>query len=722
MYVAPDCKKLIYSGRIDDTQAQAPVLVYPCSYIKMRFTGNKLAVLLENHHVYWDNYMGYMIDGRQYAFRLDESGKRSYELNVPSEEGQPIHEIVLFKRMDACHYVTFYGFELENGSEVLELPKLPERKIEVYGDSVSAGEVSEAVAYIAKEDPQHNGEYSNSWYSYAWITARKLNAQIHDIAQGGIALMKHTGWFCEPNYVGMEQIYDKIEYQPDLGICREWDFSKYTPHVVIIAIGQNDSHPDDYMASSPDGEKARKWKQHYRQFVEKIREKYPRAVIILATTILQHDRHWDDAIEDICRSIGDPKIYHFLYRKNGCGTPGHIRIPEAEQMALELSEFIESLGDHIWDDGLEDRIDYESGISNIGNPYRMKKLFQRAEEGNKIKIAFIGGSVTQGSLASSKDTCYAARVFSWWKETFPKSEFTYINAGIGGTTSQFGCARVQQNVLAYDPDFVIVEFSVNDESTEMFLETYEGLVRQILQGKSKPAVMIVHNVRYDNGANAQVQHAKIARRYELPSVSMQSAIYPQVVNGNIANREITPDDLHPNDSGHRLVAGVITHYLQKLAEDVDVEEAVPDKLPKPLTANRYEAAVRYQNGTRPSAAEGFYADDMPQTDLTDVFKNGWTASEAGAYIVFEFEASEIAVQYRKSVQKPAPVAKAVIDGKESESVILDGNFTEDWGDCLHIDTLLYHGELKTHRLEITILPTGQELAVPFYLASVIASK
>ena len=44
---------------------------------------------------------------------------------------------------------------------------LPERRIKVYGDSVSAGEVSEAVDYTRKEDPEHNGEYSNSWYSYA---------------------------------------------------------------------------------------------------------------------------------------------------------------------------------------------------------------------------------------------------------------------------------------------------------------------------------------------------------------------------------------------------------------------------------------------------------------------------------------------------------------------------------------------------------------------------
>lgn len=76
------------------------------------------------------------------------------------------------------------ALELSRGSVLLPPPEKPNRRIEVYGDSVSAGEVSEAVDYVGKEDPEHNGEYFNSWYSYSWMTARKLGAQIHDIAQG----------------------------------------------------------------------------------------------------------------------------------------------------------------------------------------------------------------------------------------------------------------------------------------------------------------------------------------------------------------------------------------------------------------------------------------------------------------------------------------------------------------------------------------------------------
>lgn len=181
------------------------------------------------------------------------------------------------------------------------------------------------------------------------MTARRLHAEIHDVAQGGIPLLDGTGWFAAPRYPGMESIYDKITYNPQLGESRQWDFSAYVPHVVIIAVGQNDNHPDDYMAREPKGEKALYWKVHYDMFVRNIRRKYPDATIILATTILNHDAHWDEAIDDVYKSIASPKVHHFLYSNNGKGTPGHVRAREAEQMAEELSAFIESLGAEIWE-------------------------------------------------------------------------------------------------------------------------------------------------------------------------------------------------------------------------------------------------------------------------------------------------------------------------------------------------------------------------------------
>ena len=348
MLVLPDHEGLKYSGRIDFESAQAPVFVYAGSYVSIRFSGSCIGVIISNHRSYGSNYVGYILDGVQGKFLLEpnDNEQQGYCLGKDLENVE--HELLMFKRMDACHYFTFHGFELEDGSSVLTPPEMPGRRIEVFGDSVSCGEVSEAVDYVGKEDPEHDGEFSNSWYSYSWITARKLNAELHITSQGGAALLDKTGWFCGPDFVGMESIYDKIQYNPQLGALKSWDFSRWTPHVVVLAIGQNDANPENYMAEDYNAEKSKNWRKHYKAFTEKLMTLYPKSYFVLTTTILGHDKGWDQAIDDVCREIDSPRLHHFLYEKNGCGTPGHIRIPEAEKMAEELSAYIESFGEEIW--------------------------------------------------------------------------------------------------------------------------------------------------------------------------------------------------------------------------------------------------------------------------------------------------------------------------------------------------------------------------------------
>lgn len=381
-------------------------------------------------------------------------------------------------------------------------------------------------------------------------------------------------------------------------------------------------------------------------------------------------------------------------------------------------------------------IDYKDGIVNRGNLGRLKKCMERAQQGEKLTLGFIGGSITQGSLASTPETCYAYLVFRWWTETFPQAEFTYVNAGVGGTTSQFGVARVQEDLLRHKPDFVIVEFSVNDEDEEHFAETYEGLVRKIYGSGFAPAVLLVHNVRYDTGINAENRHRKIGKAYHLPSVSMKPTIYRKVEEGKLPAREITPDDLHPNDEGHALVAGVIRGFLGDVyaqrEETEDGGEAMGNGLPEAVTPNAYEHSVRYRNDNCEPDCEGFVKDTDDSAENTEKnFRKGWTASSINDRIVFKVEGTEIAVQYRKSVRKPAPVARVTVDGDGEHAHVLDGNFGEDWGDCLYIDTVAERLENRVHEVEITIVEgnaatdgetAGKEVAVPFYLVSVIGSR
>ena len=364
---------------------------------------------------------------------------------------------------------------------------------------------------------------------------------------------------------------------------------------------------------------------------------------------------------------------------------------------------------------------------------RLKNLMKRAANGESLVIGFLGGSITQGSLSSTPKTCYAYLVYEWWKKSFPNAAFSFVNGGIGGTTSHYGGARAWKDVLCYRPDIVTVDFSVNDDANEFFEETYEGTLRRLLAAPSAPAVVVLNNVFYDTGKNAQNYHNRIADHYGIPHVSIKDTVYPDVESGKIVRADITPDNLHPNDKGHRLVADEICKLLDSIKAEMEEEtiagENIEGKstkteasvlLPAPLTENAYEHSRLIQIQDNEAILDGFLVDPIEKKGMLDIFKNGWTAAHTNDKISFEIECSCLAVQYRKSVQQPVPKAKAVIDGDEAHAVILDGNFTEDWGGCLYLEPLLHHAEKKVHRIEI-IVTDAKDIVRPFYLVSLIVS-
>lgn len=99
------------------------------------------------------------------------------------------------------------------------------------------------------------------------------------------------------------------------------------------------------MAADYEGEAARRWRAAYGRFLDTLRGIYPQAHLICKTTILEHDPAWDRAIEQVVAEKGDPAIHYFAYSNNAAGTKGHVRRPEAERMAEELSAYIERLNE-----------------------------------------------------------------------------------------------------------------------------------------------------------------------------------------------------------------------------------------------------------------------------------------------------------------------------------------------------------------------------------------
>lgn len=234
-------------------------------------------------------------------------------------------------------------------------------------------------------------------------------------------------------------------------------------------------------------------------------------------------------------------------------------------------------------------------------------------------------------------------------------------------------------------------------------------------------MILLNNVYYDTGKNAQEYHNEVGDWYQLPHISIKDTLYQKMKSGSYTREELTQDGLHPNDKGHELVAAELIAFLERVKADMheSAETDILNQMPNSMTANAYEQAKRLTIREITPKLAGFRADTEEKTGHLDFFKNGWIGKKAGDKILFEIPCSCLAVQYRKTIAKPALCARLILDNDTAHTKILDGNFDEDWGDCLYLEPILHHGKNQKHTIAIEVMESDAKEAAPFYLLSLI---
>jgi lysophospholipase L1-like esterase len=117
-----------------------------------------------------------------------------------------------------------------------------------------------------------------------------------------------------------------------------------------------------------------------------------------------------------------------------------------------------------------------------GMPNALNKLIG----GGRVAVGYIGGSITQ-------QNGWRPRTTAWLKSRFSSAQIVEINAAISGTAADFGAARIDEHVLAYDPDLVFVEFVVNGGD----IPSMEGLVRKIRKRNPHTDICFVYTLKAD---------------------------------------------------------------------------------------------------------------------------------------------------------------------------------------------------------------------------------
>jgi lysophospholipase L1-like esterase len=202
------------------------------------------------------------------------------------------------------------------------------------------------------------------------------------------------------------------------------------------------------------------------------------------------------------------------------------------------------------------------GLVSQGDTTRLKAVFEKARRGEPVTVAAVGGSITAGGRQTQDpENRYIQQVAKWLEVTFPNSKITFVNAGIGGTNSFYGAMRLQRDILAKNPDLVIVEWAVNNLPSKDFAESYEGVLRQLLHSPRNIAVIELFFMHKD-GENAQMWQEILGRHYGLPMVSFRDAWFPELTSGRTQWDDLYADVVHPKDAGHLLASKLLVKLLE----------------------------------------------------------------------------------------------------------------------------------------------------------------
>lgn len=338
-----------------------------------------------------------------------------------------------------------------------------------------------------------------------------------------------------------------------------------------------------------------------------------------------------------------------------------------------ISEF--PVPDNVWDTYQEtasaDMIKfYSDSIYQMGNTSRLWEKVEKAQKGEKVTVAYLGGSITEGG---GLDTCYAKRSYQYFADTFGTgSNVSYINAGMSGTSSVVGLMRSQRDIFDANPDVIFLEFSVNDHPEEIYKKSFESLVRKCLSQSNSPAVIILIN-RAKGGYSMQEQMAAVGKNYNVPIISMDTALTNAFNSGLFTTDDYYSDEYHPHAEGNKLISDCISYFYRQALKTVNRSDAytIPDST---VYGKEYATAGIVALSELTNLNTGSFKTDNSNTR----FAYGFTfeKNSANTPMTFTTQGKGIFIVFKSNQNSSLGNLNVTVNGKTST---IKGNRNYAWG-------------------------------------------
>ncbi|WP_024834584.1 SGNH/GDSL hydrolase family protein [Ruminiclostridium josui] len=339
-------------------------------------------------------------------------------------------------------------------------------------------------------------------------------------------------------------------------------------------------------------------------------------------------------------------------------------------------------------------------LMSTGNNYRMKKTMKKAGNGQKITIAYLGGSITEG-YNGGPEKCYSKLTSDYFANNFGTgNNVNYINAGRAGTTSTIELIRIEEGLLIHKPDIVFVEFAVNDAKNKTSMTAFESLLLRILGSEYETAIVLLFTIA-ESGFSCQNEMAQIGSHYELPMISVKNAIVPEFDEGTMKWQDYSDDYIHPHEKGHEFITELIKNYLNEVSNEV--QDDVYNVSQTPIVGNEFKNLKMLDNTNTPVENSGGFFPDI----TINQFPNGWThkgGNNRGEFCFYLY-CKNLFIVYK--ISKNTQIGSIDIYIDDIYVLTLNGFNSSGWNNPAS-KLLINHEIPATHKIKIKMSKDSQD--------------
>ena len=293
-----------HSGRTYTDGDGTVWLSHSASALEFTFTGTKASVTVCEDIAYGagsePRFAVYVNDERVEDVLLKEKEKT---IDFYSSDSAKETKVKIIKLSEAANSI--FGVKSVSANTTNLVPTAKKAlKIEFIGDSITCGygvddEVKENHFSTATEDATR---------AYAYKTAMNLDADYSLVSFSGHGIISgYSGDGKKQDQQLVPTFYEKIarNYSGSKIVENDWDFSRFTPDVIVINLGTNDN---SYVKK--DKAKEEEYKLGYIAFIKQIRAKNPDAIILCALGTMGNELFYPmkHAVDEYKAETGDEKV------------------------------------------------------------------------------------------------------------------------------------------------------------------------------------------------------------------------------------------------------------------------------------------------------------------------------------------------------------------------------------------------------------------------------